>query len=252
MLALERRNAIIESLNVDGKVLVSELSKRFDVTDETIRRDIVSLEKDGFATRTYGGAISNVLPQTDLPYNIRKKVNVDEKQYIAERVASTIKDGDSIMCDASSTAIYVIRKIKQKKNITVITNSVEILLELGDKPGWTILSTGGTLKEGAFSLFGSSALKMIEDHHVNVAICSAKGIDARMGITDSNEKDAEMKRAIFSQADKRILVLDSTKFDKISFVKVSDISMVDVIATDKDPGETWNKRLSDYGIELLN
>ena len=251
MFAIERRGAILEQLSADGKVVVSELAVRFGVTEETVRRDIDKLAKEGLATKTYGGAVSNVSPSSDLPYNVRKRFNVDLKQNIAEKVASMINDGDRIMLDASTTAIYVTRKIKSKKNITVITNSVEILLELADKTGWTILSTGGTLKEGAFSMVGISAEKMVRGYHVDLAVCSAKGIDEKMGITDSNEKDSEMKRAIFASADKKLLALDSTKFDKISFVKVCDLEDIDIIVTDKAPSDAWQKRLSENGVKLI-
>lgn len=251
MFAIERRGTILEELSSEGKVVVSELAARFGVTEETVRRDIDKLAKEGLATKTYGGAVSNVSPSSDLPYNVRKRFNVEQKQKIAETVASMINDGDRIMLDASTTAIYVTRKIKSKKNITVITNSVEILLELADKTGWTILSTGGTLKEGAFSMVGISAEKMVRGYHVDLAVCSAKGIDEKMGITDSNEKDSEMKRAIFSSADKKLLAIDSTKFDKISFVKVCDIGDVDIIVTDKEPSEAWKTRIAESGAKLI-
>lgn len=251
MFAIERRSAILEQLSSEGKVVVSELAVRFGVTEETVRRDIDKLAREGLATKTYGGAVSNVSPSSDLPYNVRKRFNVDLKQNIAEKVAAMINDGDRIMLDASTTAIYVTRKIKSKKNITVITNSVEILLELADKSGWTILSTGGTLKEGAFSMVGISAEKMVRGYHVDLAVCSAKGIDEKMGITDSNEKDSEMKQAIFSSADKKVLAIDSTKFDKISFVKVCDVRDVDIIVTDKAPSESWQTRLSENGVKLI-
>lgn len=251
MFAIERRGTILEELSSEGKVVVSELAARFGVTEETVRRDIDKLAKEGLATKTYGGAVSNVSPSSDLPYNVRKRFNVEQKQKIAETVASMINDGDRIMLDASTTAIYVTRKIKSKKNITVITNSVEILLELADKTGWTILSTGGTLKEGAFSMVGISAEKMVRGYHVDLAVCSAKGIDEKMGITDSNEKDSEMKRAIFSSADKKLLAIDSTKFDKISFVKVCDIGDVDIIVTDKEPSEAWKTRIAEGGAKLI-
>lgn len=250
MLALERRNIILEKLNIDGKVIVATLAMEFNVTEETIRRDIEKLEKEGLATKTYGGAISTSSKNKDLPYNVRRKSNVDLKQKIAKVVAEMINDGDQIILDASSTSIFVARQIKNKNNITLITNSVEILLELADKTGWTILSTGGSLREGAFSLSGGSAERMIRDHHVDIAICSAKGIHMNNGISESNEKDAEMKKAIFNSSDRRILVVDHTKFDKTSFIKVSDIRDVDTIVTDKDPGELWKKYFLEKGVTL--
>lgn len=250
MLALERRNIIIQRLNEDGKIIVAPLAAEFNVTEETIRRDIEKLENEGLATKTYGGAVSTNQKNKDLPYTIRKQSNVALKQKIAQKVAEMISDGDQIMLDASSTSLCVARKIKNLNNITLITNSVEILLELADKTGWTILSTGGSLREGAYSLSGSSAEKMIRDHHVDLAVCSAKGIDKNMGITESNEKDAEMKKAIFNAANKRILAIDSTKFDKISFIKVCDIRDVDIIVTDKDPSESWKTEIKNNGVKL--
>ena len=251
MLTLERRNLIIQKLNTEGKIIVSTLAREFNVTEETIRRDIEKLEREGLATKTYGGAVSTSIQGKDLPYKIRKKSNVESKNKIAEVVANMIKDGDQIMLDASSTSLFVVRQIKQRNNITIITNSLEILLELGDKTGWTILSTGGTLREGAYSLSGSSAERMIRDHHVDLAICSAKGLDSNMGITESNEKDAEMKKAIFNAANTRILVMDHSKFDNISFIKVCDIKDVDIIVTDKNPGAAWEKRIADNRVSLV-
>ena len=194
MLAIERRSSILAKLSSEGKIIVSDLSSAFGVSEETIRRDIEKLSKEGLATKTYGGAISTMAVANDLPYNVRKGVNIELKQNIAEKVANMINDGDRIMLDASSTAIYIVRRIKNKKNITIITNSVEILIELADKTGWTILSTGGALKEGSFSMVGLSAERMVRGYHVDLCVCSAKGLDTKLGITDSNEKDSEMKQ----------------------------------------------------------
>ncbi len=252
MLAIERRNAILAKLNAEGKVIVADLSRAFDVTEETIRRDLEKLDNEGLAKKTYGGAILTQSLHTDLPFNVRKRANVDLKQRIAERIADMINDGDYIMMDASSTAIYVTQFIKnKKKNITLITNSVEIMLELADKEDWNVLSTGGALKKGALALVGTSAERMIRGFHVDLAVCSCKGLDINMGITDSNEKDSCIKQAIFSAAEKRVLAVDSTKFDKISFVRVCDTSEVDVIVTDCKPAERWVEYLRGKDIELV-
>ena len=251
MLAIERRNAILAKLSVEGKVIVSELSLEFDVTEETIRRDLEKLDKEGLAKKTYGGAVVNQSFNTDLPYHVRKRSNVEQKEYIAEKIASMIHDGDYIMLDASSTTIYLTKYIKNLKNITLITNSVETLIELADKADWKVLSTGGTLKKDALSLVGASAERMIRSFHVDLAVCSAKGIDTNMGITDSNEKDSEIKRAIFDSATRKVLAVDSSKFDKISFVRVGDISDVDVVVTDKEPSPEWVEHFNNKDVELL-
>ena len=251
MLAIERRNAILAKLNAEGKVIVTDLSREFDVTEETIRRDLEKLDNEGLATKTYGGAVAIQNLNIDLPFNVRKRANVERKQKIAEKIAQMIHDGDYIMLDASSTAIYVAKSITNRKNITLITNSVEILVEFADKSDWKILSTGGSLKKGALSLVGASAERMIRGFHVDLAVCSSKGIDMSMGVTDSNEKDSEIKQAIFGAANRKILAVDSTKFDKISFVHVCELKDIDTVVTDEAPSERWVEYLKDRDVELV-
>ena len=170
MLAIERRNKILARLQEEKKVVVSDLSQLYQVTEETIRRDLEKLEKEGFAKKTYGGAVLNESFNIDLPYTVRKKANVMGKQWIAEKVGEMIADGDHIILDASSTALFVAKEIRDKKNITIITNSVEILLELSDRAGWKILSTGGRLKEGGLALVGYQAERMIV-HFMWIWLC---------------------------------------------------------------------------------
>ena len=251
MLAIERRREILARLTVDGKVIVSELARDFEVTEETIRRDLERLDKEGLVSKTYGGAVSKQNTSLDLPYNVREGVNVVQKQKISDEIADMVNDGERIMLDSSSTALYVVKKLKSKKNLTIITNSVKILIELADKSDWTVLSTGGLLKNGALSLTGSSAEKMISTYHVDTAICSCKGIDTDMGITDSNEKDSLIKRAMFASAERRILALDAEKFDKKSFVRVCGFRDIDVLVTESEPSEKLRSFCEEKNIELI-
>ncbi len=251
MLAIERRNAILAKLSIEGKVVVSDLAAEYEVTEETIRRDLDKLDREGFARKTYGGAVKNESFNIDLPFQVRKQSNVESKQKIAAVIGSMIKDGDYIMLDSSTTALYVIKNILDRKKITLITNSVEILIELCNKPDWTIISTGGTLKEGSLSLLGYQAERMVESYHVDIAVCSCKGIDISAGVTDSNERDSQIKKAFFASAKKKILMVDSSKFNKTSFVKIRDIKDVDVIATNEEPGENWKNIIEQQGVELV-
>lgn len=251
MLAIERRNAILAKLSLEGKVVVSDLAREFEVTEETIRRDLEKLDKDGLARKTYGGAVKNENFNIDLPFHVRKQTNVESKRVIAAMISDMIHDGDYIMLDSSTTALYVIKNILDRKKITLITNSIEILIELCNKPDWMIVSTGGVLKEGGLSLVGYQAERMVSGFHVDIAICSCKGLDADMGVTDSNERDSEIKKAFFNAANKRVLAVDSSKFDKTSFVKVCGVGDVDTVVTDTDPGERWRERIRDAGVELV-
>lgn len=250
MLAIERRNAILSKLSIEGKVLVSDLSREFSVSEETIRRDLERLDNDGLAQKTYGGAVKVENYNVDLPFHVRQQANVERKQYIASIIANMIHDGDYIMLDSSSTALCVIKSILHLKKITLITNSIEILIELCNKPDWTVISTGGVLKEGGLSLVGYQAEKTVSGFHVDLAICSCKGLDAKMGITDSNERDSEIKKAFFASAKKKVLAVDSTKFDRTSFVKVCGISDVDIIVTDENPGNIWCERINEAGTRI--
>lgn len=251
MLAIERRNAILAKLSLEGKVVVSDLAKEFDVTEETIRRDLEKLDKDGLARKTYGGAVKNENYNIDLPFHVRKQTNVESKRIIAARISEMIHDGDYVMLDSSTTALYVIKNIIDRKKITLITNSIEILIELCNKPDWTIISTGGVLKEGGLSVVGYQAERMVSGYHADIAVCSCKGLDANMGVTDSNERDSEIKKAFFNAADRKVLAVDSSKFNKTSFVKVCGVGEVDTVVTDTDPGEGWRDRIKNAGVELV-
>lgn len=249
MLAIERRNKILSILQEEKRVVVNDLSQVFQVTEETIRRDLEKLEKEGLAKKTYGGAIINESLNVDLPYTVRKKTNVPDKQEIAEIISALVEDGDHIMMDASSTAVFVAKHLKNKKNLTLITNSIEILLELSDVVGWKVLSTGGVLKEGSLSLVGYQAEKMISTFHVDKAIVSCKGIDMEKGITDSNEMDAHIKKLMLESANIKILAVDHSKFDKISFTKIGDLVDLDILVTDSEPDEKWKQIFESLDIE---
>ena len=241
MLAIERRNEILEKLQTDRRVVVSELSQLYDVSEETIRRDLEKLVNDGYAIKSYGGAVMNENVNIELPYDIRKNRNIVGKQHIADLVSKIVKDGDSIMLDASSTAVYIAKTLQEKgkKNLTVITNSIEIIIELFDAQDWTILSTGGASREGSFALVGPQTDKMIRSYHVDKAIISCKGIDVDAGMTDSDELHANNKATMLAAATEKILAIDSSKFDKTAFTNIGPLDDITMVITDEKPEVKW-------------
>lgn len=252
MLAAERRKEILVVLKENGKVIVSELSKKYGVTEETIRRDLEKLEKDGVAERTYGGAVLKNSDKEELPFLVRKRANVDAKKEIARKICDLIHDGDRIMLDASTTALFVAKQLRPKKKITIITNSIEILLELSDMKDWKILSTGGSLRSGALSLVGYQAERMVDDFHVDKAIVSCKGVDFEHGFSDSNEFDAGIKKRMLNSADIKIMVVDNAKFDKRSFTQIVGINGIDIIATDCILNEQWQRKFEEFHVEIID
>lgn len=251
MLAIERKNRILTILREEKHVVVSELAKIFDVSEETIRRDLDKLEKEGYVSKTYGGAVISEGKEAELPYVIRKKANVAAKQAIAELAAELVVDGDSIILDASSTAVFIAKKIKSKKDISVITNSVEVLMELSDVTGWKIFSTGGSLKGGIGALIGGQAEECISRFHVDKAFISCKGIDMKYGFTDSNDSHAAVKRKMISAASQVFFAVDSSKFNRLSFTSLCGFSGVDALITNKKPSEEWEKVFAENGLECL-
>ena len=239
MLAAERRNLILEKVHENKRVIVSELSREYEVSEETIRRDLEKLEEDGHVTKSYGGAVLNERSSIDLPFNVRWKANPQGKQRIAELICGEISDGDHIMLDASTTAVFIAKNIKQKRHLTVITNAIEILLELADVPGWDVIAPGGLLKQGSMSLIGKKALDGIASYHVDKAFFSCKGIDLKNGITDGNVETGGIKQNMIAGADKVYLAVDSSKFGRTAFAKICDLSAVDYVVTDVEPGGEW-------------
>ncbi len=251
MLAIERKNEIMNKLKTEQRVLVAELAKHYGVTEETIRRDLDKLEKEGCATKTYGGAIWGNSTKTDLSYTIRNKTNVDAKHTIGDLVSSLISDGDHIMLDDSSTSLYIAKHLKEKHKITVITNSIEIITELADVEGWTIMSTGGRLKPESLALVGAQAQAMIRKYHVDKAIISCKGLSADFGITDSSEYHSLLKQAMIHSAGQTILALDSSKLDKASFVKIENLDSITTVVTEQKPSDAWLAHFEEMNVKCI-
>ena len=251
MLAVERRNLILEKLQDEKKVVVSELGALFDVSEETIRRDLDKLDKEGLATKSYGGAVLNENTSLDMPFNVRKKRNMQGKQLIAELVSGLVQEGEHIIVDPSTTAVAIAKALKARKRLTVITNSIEVLVELSDVSGWDIISTGGTLRENYLALVGPKATDVISSFHVDRAIISCKGLDMEQGITDSNEMFSQVKQTMLKSAKQRILAADYTKFGNIAFSRICGLSSVDMVVTDVRPSQEWMKYFAEKGIECL-
>ena len=248
MLALERRNLILEKLQTEKKVVVSELSQLYEVSEETIRRDLDKLEKEGLAIKSYGGAVINEDVSIDLPFNIRKNQNVSGKQKMAEIAASLVQEGDHIFLDASTTAVFVAKALKEKERLT---NSMEILLELSDVSGWNIISTGGVMKEGYLAFLGSRTEESIRSYYVDKVIISCKALDHEWGIMESKESFGTTKKAMIASGREKILVVDSTKFDQTAFSVAGKLRDVDVVVTDRKPSDKWMGYFKDAGVKCL-
>lgn len=251
VLAIVRRQKIVDIIQEKKKVLVQELATSFSVTEETIRRDLEKLEDQGILKRTYGGAIINQGTNVDMPLDMREISNKEGKMRIAEQVSQSIQEGDTLMLDSSSTAFYVAKCIKKnKKKVTIITNSLKVLLELQDSRDINLILAGGTFRETSKSFIGKWAEGVVRNYFVNKAIICCKGMDIKRGVMDSNEQEAEIKKLMAKSADKVVLVVDSMKFDRSSFVNIMDFSDIDYLYTDEPLSKRWEKVLIENEIEV--
>lgn len=251
MLAAERRKIIMERLYENKRVIVSELSREFDVSEETIRRDLEHLSIEGNVTKTYGGAVLDERSSIELPFNLRQKENPEGKQRIAEIVSGEINDGDHLFLDASTTAVFIAKNIKQKNQLTVITNSIENVLELADAENIEVICTGGTLNPTSMSFRGNRTIEVINACNADKVFLSCKGLDILKGATDGNDDIAGIKINMIRSAVTKYLVVDKSKFDKVGFAKICDLKDIDVVITDSEPEKKWLDAFSENGIRCI-
>lgn len=251
MLAAERKNLILEKLQSEKRVVVSELSALFEVSEETIRRDLDKLDKEGLCIKGYGGAVLNESTGVDMPFAVRKQRNMEGKRQIAATVSKLIDDGDHIIIDPSTTGVAIVNALREKKRLTVITNSIEVLTELCDVSGWDIISTGGIMKENYLALVGPGAVAGISSFNADKVIMSCKGIDMNKGVTDSNELFSQVKRAMLDSAKTKILACDYTKFEQVAFSQICEAEAFDIVVTDKKPSEEWLSYFEEKKIRCI-
>lgn len=236
MLAKERQIKILENLQENQFVKVNELSKLLNFTEETIRRDLEKLENENQLKRTHGGAIPiNTKDKDDdeIPFNDRQILNQEAKMEVAQKAVQLVHKGDVIFLDASSTAHYLSKLIPDIE-VTILTNSILVSVELAKKKAVKVILTGGNVSESSLSLVGPTAIRSIEHFHVHKVFMSCKGFDHEWGISDSNEQQANVKRRMIQNSEQVILLIDSTKIGQKSFVNIDDKRILDYVVIDSE------------------
>lgn len=250
MLAITRKNKIKEIIIQKKSVTVSELSKTFNVTEETIRRDLQLLEEDGFLKRIYGGAYIDESVQSDASVSLREKILVKDKEKIAKECIPLIKDGDSIFLDSSTTSLYIAMKIA-KKRISVITNSLKIAMLLSSSENIKLFLIGGVFDNYSMSFLGGSVLQDMKRYFFDKAFVSCSSVHMKFGITDSNEQQAEIRRIAIEHSNRTFLVVDHTKFNRTSFSLIAPLSSIDAMVVNRPLSDEWTNLLQELNIELI-
>lgn len=247
---VERRSTILDIINQKGKIHVDELSKAFSVSEVTVRNDLKKLEKDGFLRRTHGGALKANNVAFDLTLMEKAKKHAQEKRSIGARAAEMIEEGDTIILDSGTTTFEIARSIKEKKNITVITNALNIATELAGIEGIGVVLTGGMLREKSFSLVGPHAEQTLKDYFGDKLFLGVDGICTDYGITTPNLLEAQVNRLMVERSNEVIVVTDSSKFGRRSLCLIVDLNSVDKIITDRGISESDLNALRSKEVEV--
>lgn len=248
---VDRRNKIIQILTEDGSVKVDELSETFDVSTVTIRNDLDFLEKKGIAHRTHGGALIRNTVYNDPSLEEKQKLHADEKKRIGNRAAEMVSDGDSILLDSGTTTREIAIRIKEKRNLSVMTNSINIALELAGLSDITVMLTGGVLREKSYSLVGPEAESTMRNYYFDKLFLGVDGLDIKYGLTTSNPQEAQLNRLMVERANQVIAVTDSSKFGRHSFSFICDLAPISTIITDTNISEEYETQLKKRDINVI-
>ncbi len=233
----DRHRKIVELVEREGSVRVSELSELFQVTEETIRRDLDKLEAEGKILRTHGGAVRSDEPGLEIPVSEREIERIEQKRAIAAKAIEWVEPGDQIILDASTTA-WQMAKILPDIPLIVVTNSVKVIMELAGKDNIQVISVGGNLAARSLSFVGPLAERSLDNYHVRKLFMSCGGCHLDYGISEATEEQARVKAKMIANADDVILLVDSSKFQRRAFTQIAPVETADVVITDAevDPG----------------
>jgi DeoR family transcriptional regulator of aga operon len=255
----KRAKEILRLLLSQGKASVDALTSELDASPASIRRDLIRLETHGLVTRTHGGAMlsgsGNAVYEPfrfDASFQVREDRFAAEKQRIARYAASLIQDNETIGFVAGTTTTLVARQLLHRKNIQIVTNAVNIGVELSSSPRLQIMLTGGNLRwPGAFSLVGPAAIETLSVVVMNRLFVSVTGVDAEHGATLIQPDEAAVFRAMTRQARQVIVVADSSKVGRISPAVICPASNIDLLITDNGISEEAASAFAAAGVKIV-
>ncbi len=246
----ERRNQIVEMLNENGKVLVNDLSRKFEVSGVAIRTDLSELEKQGLLTRVHGGAITSYKSYYDMNLAQRSNTHASEKLCIAKKVTEMIKDNDTVMMNAGTTLLFVMRELANKK-ITIVTNSIALALEGAKNPNFKIILLGGDVDSDYQFTYGFSAIKALEQYTADVFIMSVDGIDIKKGVSTYYYQEAEICRHMINNSNRTIVTADFSKIGRTSFAEIESLKKVDTIITSGNADTSYVNKIRAKDVDVI-
>jgi DeoR family myo-inositol catabolism operon transcriptional repressor len=227
-----------------------EISEHFDVSLNTVRRDVKEMLGHGTVRKVYGGIVwtdeDNIVPITD-----RSLVAIDEKRYIGKLAADLVKDGESIYIDSGTTAVNLLPFIAEKRDITIVSNNLIVFNEIQKYPGLNLLATGGLFNFKTKSFVGLGTISGLKDIRLSSAFMSATAVSLEGGAANNSMYEAEVKKAVIDHSSKIILMADHSKFDKTATITFCNLEKFDYLVTDKPLSDRYIKKLSSSNVKLI-
>ncbi len=250
LFAEERQSRILKLLKKEHKVLVPQLCELYGVSPATIRNDLNDMESRGLLKRTHGGAILNT--KMGFEQNVEQKLtrNSREKEAIAKIAAEYVEDGDAIAIDTGTTTLAFARCLTEKKNLTVITNDLNIAAFLDAETDATVILLGGMLRKKHHCTLGSMTLSCIQGLRVDKCFMATNGLTAQHGLSTPDLNHAEVKRCLATCGAQIIVLCDSEKIGQDVFVNVLPAEQADILITDSGADQAELERFEQLGVEV--
>lgn len=251
LLIEERRQYILSLIQSNGRVLVRELSRNLGISQITIRKDLDWMRSRGLVQRTHGGALriqSSALFDPSLQE--KQKQHLQEKRRIAKAAAEMVEEGQCILLDSGATTTAIAHELKRFSQLTVITNAVNIAVEL-TSTNFEVILLGGSLRKNSFSLVGPPAVDMLKEMYADILFLGADGFDLEVGLTTPNVLESRVNRAMVNAARRVVAVCDSTKFKRRCLSRIVPLSAVHCVITDVGLASEAAEALRLQSLELV-
>lgn len=250
MLSEERRDRIMSIIREKKRVTVTELSQHFSVSGETIRRDFDIMERNGLVKKIYGGAVIKNSVTINAPRKILTSLFQQEKRRIAHAAAKQIRPGECIFLDHSTT-VYEMCQFIDDIPLTVITNSLSIMVYFAEKKQVRLVCPGGNYNADLDGFQGFETIRYLKTHSFDKSFLSCKTVDKKMGLCEADENVSETKKTVLNNSREVFLLADHTKLDRNAFVSYAPLKAINCIITDIQLNQSWKEFLKESHIQYI-
>jgi DeoR/GlpR family transcriptional regulator of sugar metabolism len=248
----ERQREIARLVDEQGRARVTELAERFGVSAVTIRKDLEALAEADRIIRTHGGAIAARMRPGDIAFDVRDRQQRAEKEAIAVAAAAHVSNGESIILDASTTALYLARELLKREawhGLTIVTNGIHAASALAGRSDITVLLMGGRVRS-SLSVVGQLGDAVLERVNVQKAFLSSAGFSLEEGLTEAREEEAQIKRAMVATAREVYGIIDGSKWGRVASATFCEPGRLTRVFTDAAAAADMVAALQGMGIEV--